>query len=1057
MRGTLSWILLCAMIVALFGMPVDAQATVVAAPLQAQSGSTDGTMRVWLSSIKNNATFDLTLTGSYNIGGVPIVGSSVRVEYIGGTIYLTQGGIRTDVGTSVTLTRQSGGVRIAQSLAPDNVYPGDIRFLYSGGTNYVICHVYIEDYLYGVLPYEMDNTFPLEALKAQAVAARTYSAAAKKGSSLYDVTDTIDHQVFRGVNYSKTRCIQAVDETKGIVMTYGGQYVSANYTASNGGQTELNSNAWGSSQTGYYQIKDDPFDLANPNSVSKSYLIYSAPSIGSSVSANAMIRDALARKRGGSASNYTINEITDVSVHSPKYSSSSKVYTQLRVAVRYNGMSTDTVDIAIFPTVESALGLSINSASNELFSVTKESKGFRVTSRRYGHGVGLSQRGAEQMTKSGYGYASILGFYFNGITLLRMNFTYNGTSSPGVVLPTPTATSGIFTEVQARVSLDNPNNRLNMRQLPNVSSAVVARLSHGETVTIIADAGTWYQVRYGALTGFVAKEFLVTQQVVNPGDTTSAYVTLQSGSLNMRQEPRATSNIVGRIPNGGVVTVLQKDATWSQIKYNSQTGYVMTQYLRMTEPIPTDEATIAVVSLANTNENLNMRMSPSTTSAIVTRLRHGTILNVHERNATWSKVSYQGMVGYVMNSYVRFQGTGTATVAPTAGPTAAPTDTWRAYVNLSGGTLNMRSQPNVNASVVLNIPNRAEVTVTQLGDSWCAITYGSYSGYVVRRYLTIGDKTTTYPTATPIPGGVTQAPSSTSAWVTTVSGGGVYLRGAPSEQGSALLTLPTGAEVKIIEADTQWSYVQYGTSTGYVASAFLTRTRPGTTQAPTQTASPTTAYGYVQTRSGGPVNMRSLPSTSAAILMQVPYGTSLQILSDGPQWSQVQIGSTVGYISSEYIVHSQPGAVATPAPSTIVVVNRGMVSVSNNRVSTTLLASASAQASSVATLMNLTEVDVLEYTGTDALWVKVRSGNAIGYAPRGDFSLRNSVAVVSLQGTSDASVTVRSQADDNASSVGTAREGTFVTVLFSDGIGWTQVTLPNGTSGYIRTALLRTL
>ena len=103
------------------------------------------------------------------------------------------------------------GVRIAQARYPASLYPGDIEFIAKGGNVQIVVHVYMEDYMLGVLPYEMDNSFPLEALKAQAVAARTY--ALKKMSvqaATYDVVDTTSDQVYNGTPSGNARCAQAV-------------------------------------------------------------------------------------------------------------------------------------------------------------------------------------------------------------------------------------------------------------------------------------------------------------------------------------------------------------------------------------------------------------------------------------------------------------------------------------------------------------------------------------------------------------------------------------------------------------------------------------------------------------------------------------------------------------------------------------------------------------------------------------------------------------------------------------------------------------------------------
>ena len=73
-----------------------------------------------------------------------------------------------------------------------------------------------------------------------------------------------------------------------------------------------------------------------------------------------------------------------------------------------------TLTFDIFSELESVLGMSINSTQNELWSVEGGSGSWRVVARRFGHGIGMSQRGAMQMGSLGYTYDQILGFYYEG-------------------------------------------------------------------------------------------------------------------------------------------------------------------------------------------------------------------------------------------------------------------------------------------------------------------------------------------------------------------------------------------------------------------------------------------------------------------------------------------------------------------------------------------------------------------------------------------------------------------------------------------------------------------
>ena len=154
-----------------------------------------------------------------------------------------------------------------------------------------------------------------------------------------------------------------------------------------------------------------------------------------------VIAAAIAAKTGLSASQVTIKEINSVAFDTPKYADPSRLYTNMTVKATYNGSKSVTVSIPVFDTVKNALSLKLNNAQNEMFSVVKEQKGFRVYARRWGHGVGMSQRGAAQMANTGYNYAQILGFYYTGITRVRMEFVRSLAGSisgrPVEAVPTP--------------------------------------------------------------------------------------------------------------------------------------------------------------------------------------------------------------------------------------------------------------------------------------------------------------------------------------------------------------------------------------------------------------------------------------------------------------------------------------------------------------------------------------------------------------------------------------------------------------------------------------------
>ena len=130
---------------------------------------------------------------------------------------------------------------------PELFYRGEIK--YENGI--IINELPLEDYLLGVVPCEMSYKWPKEALKAQAVAARTYAIYQLKPNKLYDLTDTPFHQAYLGKLKERKSTTEAVRETEGEVLTYNGKIIAAYYFSTSGGWTENNENVWGTKPKPY--------------------------------------------------------------------------------------------------------------------------------------------------------------------------------------------------------------------------------------------------------------------------------------------------------------------------------------------------------------------------------------------------------------------------------------------------------------------------------------------------------------------------------------------------------------------------------------------------------------------------------------------------------------------------------------------------------------------------------------------------------------------------------------------------------------------------------------
>ena len=141
-------------------------------------------------------------------------------------------------------------------------YRGDLKIYNQNGSLDVVNVVGLQGYLYSVVPREMPSSWPLEALKAQAVAARGYAVNANRPDTRYDIYDDTRDQVYGGLNYGSGEdpgSTAAVKATAGEVLKSGADVISAFFSSSNGGRTAASVDTWGGDLP-YLVSKADRFD-----------------------------------------------------------------------------------------------------------------------------------------------------------------------------------------------------------------------------------------------------------------------------------------------------------------------------------------------------------------------------------------------------------------------------------------------------------------------------------------------------------------------------------------------------------------------------------------------------------------------------------------------------------------------------------------------------------------------------------------------------------------------------------------------------------------------------
>jgi stage II sporulation protein D len=272
---------------------------------------------------------------------------------------------------------------------------GSLQVVRRGKGLLVVNHVDLEEYVKGVVPSEVNSAWHPEMLKAQAVAARTYALYQHmlSASRDYDVAASIQDQVYRGRHGVDARVEQAVESTRGLVITYQGAPIYAAFSSTAAGITEDAMVVW-SKDLPYLKGVECPFDLESPHYQWKA-----------SFSVDALEKNL--RQLGFPVG--TIATLTPLS-----HSRAGRVAT-LRILHSKGEL------ILRGEELRKAVGYTVVPSTQ----FTVESFGQDIVLAGYGagHAVGMCQWGAKELAELGYSFSSILRYYYPGTELQDASLT----------------------------------------------------------------------------------------------------------------------------------------------------------------------------------------------------------------------------------------------------------------------------------------------------------------------------------------------------------------------------------------------------------------------------------------------------------------------------------------------------------------------------------------------------------------------------------------------------------------------------------------------------------
>ena len=262
-------------------------------------------------------------------------------------------------------------------------YRGAIQVVSTRKKLLAINHVDLEQYLYSVLGAEMSATFPVEALKAQAVAARTYALYRSQSTrqKLFDVDSTQTSQAYHGIASEADATQSAVNATSGQIVTYDGKPILAAFHAASGGHTENVEDIW-SGRVPYLRGVPD-YDLGSPGyEWSQAFTL-------------AQLAQSL--------------KIPHLKTIAPDRTTQFGSIVSLKVGG-------DTTQILTGTQVRTALKL-----RSLRFTIASTPTGFVFKGRGYGHGLGMSQWGAYNLAQQGMKYPNILTHYYSGVAIGQLD------------------------------------------------------------------------------------------------------------------------------------------------------------------------------------------------------------------------------------------------------------------------------------------------------------------------------------------------------------------------------------------------------------------------------------------------------------------------------------------------------------------------------------------------------------------------------------------------------------------------------------------------------------
>lgn len=524
-------------------------------------------------SVGETASVRLDLCGAYYVAENmrAVVGSessprAAAVTVEDGKITLSSGGSTVYRGSEITLMRvnyneSAGWLQLfCSGNANERKYLGNLVFrINDDGTLRVINNIPTAHYLYGIVPYEMSESCPIESLKCQAVASKTYAFGFTMPGDDYDITDSFNYQGYRGYKPGYEKCMRACLETAGVILSVDNEIPLAFYGATNGGETALPSHLFGyDSLDPLYEIRLDDIDFYESNPACRQTLEITYGEISDNEAFNALLRKEAKKIVGSSV---RLISILETDVNTPKFENCERNMANVDVRILV-GTGSGEQEVSFGFSADRLKAEGVFTKNYKMYWGEPTSTGYNIYFCRYGHGLGMSQYGAQARAREGQTYQQVLKFYYGKMKLVEI--------CEG---PSPERPFAYSLNIKAYGEFNTTN--VNLRSGPSASFTSLGKFNTGTHVDVINAVNGWICCIADGKLGYVRGDYIdvklfpspiAAQQRVCEAKTTEAAA--------LRTSPSQYAAEIVSLSAGAQIRVWFEIGDWYYVRIGHRSGFV---------------------------------------------------------------------------------------------------------------------------------------------------------------------------------------------------------------------------------------------------------------------------------------------------------------------------------------------------------------------------------------------------------------------------------------------------------------------------------------------------